>query len=462
MTRTGASPTLPALRGRSVLVCGIGVTGIAVARTLIRAGAIVRVVAESRGPDAQVRAEVLESLGAVVELHPVSSGQHLGVPDLVVTSPGLPPDHPLLQAAAARSLPVWGDVELAWQINPPETRWLAITGTNGKTTTTEMLAAMITAAGIPGAAAGNIGVPLVEAVQRRDPVPELLAVELSSAQLHWTHSVRPIAGAVLNLADDHLDWHGSVASYAAAKAKIWATGTTAVFNADDPRVVSLLGGRPGVGFTLNEPQHGELGVDAGLLVDRAFGCGTLLAVDEMQVRGGHNVANALAASALALAGGVPAGAVRATLRAFSTGAHRNVVVAEIDGVRYVDDSKATNPHAAAASLASYDRVVWIAGGLNKGLTFDDLVRETRGRMIAAVLIGRCAGEIREALARHAPDVPVQDAADLQTAVQTARGLAHAGDVVLLAPAAASMDMFRDYAHRGDVFAAAARAQGEQQ
>jgi UDP-N-acetylmuramoylalanine--D-glutamate ligase len=196
-----------------------------------------------------------------------------------------------------------------------------------------------------------------------------------------------------------------------------------------------------------------------MLVDRAFGAGDLLRVADLQVSGGHNVANALAATALALAAGLPADAVRDALRRFTTGAHRNVVVADVDGVRYVDDSKATNPHAAAASLVSYQRVVWIAGGLNKGLAFDDLVRDARAHLVAAVLIGSCADEVADALARHAPDVPVQRAADLQTAVKIAGRIAQRGDVVLLAPAAASMDMFRNYAERGDVFAAAARSLG---
>ena len=450
--------------GMSVLVCGIGISGTAAARWLVGQGARARVVDERHGPDEQVTAATLESLGVVVSLGPgAAGGDDLGDADLIVTSPGWRPDHPLLRAAADRGVPVWSEVELVWREQEPGVpEWLAVTGTNGKTTTTEMLAAMLGAAGIPGGAAGNIGRPLVEAAwDGIYPEPQILAVELSSFQLHWSETISPRAGALLNLADDHLDWHGSFAAYAAAKAKIWgADGTTvAIFNADDSRVVSLLGDRPGVGCTLGEPSSGQLGVRDGVLVDRAFGHGKLLSADQLQVRGAHNVANALAASALALAGDVPVDAVRQALGGFTTGAHRNVVVAEIDGVRYVDDSKATNPHAAGASLAAYDEIVWIAGGLNKGLSFDDLVRGAADRLCAVVLIGRCAPELRDALARHAPDVPVHDAADLQTAVQVAQGLAHAGDVVLLAPAAASMDMFRDYAERGDVFAAAARALG---
>ena len=419
-----------------------------------------RVVDAQRGPDQQVIAAALESVGARVDLGEAAvDADRVADSDLVVTSPGWRPDHPLLRAAADRGVSVWGEVELAWrEQSSPRARWLGVTGTNGKTTTTEMLAAMIAVAGVRGGAAGNIGRPLVEAACVDEPAAELLAVELSSFQLHWSESVRPAAGALLNLADDHLDWHGSFAAYAEAKAKVWGDGSTiAVHNADDARVVRLLGDRPGVGFTLGPPSPGRLGVRHGALVDEAFGAGRLVGVDELRVSGEHNVANALAAAALALAAQLPAAAVRDALRRFTAGAHRNAVVAEVGGVRYVDDSKATNPHAAAASLRAYPRVVWIAGGLNKGLGFDDLVRETRAHLVAAVLIGRCAAEIHDALRRHAPDVPVRTVADLHTAVQAARGVAQPGDVVLLAPAAASMDMFRNYAERGDVFAAAAQA-----
>jgi UDP-N-acetylmuramoylalanine--D-glutamate ligase len=421
------------LAGRRVLVCGLGVSGTAAVR-------------------------VLTTLGARVTGHDERAGDpppDLDATDLVVVSPGWRPDHPLLASAAERGIDVWGEAELAWRLNPEPTRWLAVTGTNGKTTTTEMLAAMLAAAGVRSAAAGNIGRALVDAVGEQPPFTAL-AVELSSFQLHWAPSVRPTVGALLNLADDHLDWHGDRARYAEAKVRVWAGNEVSVANADDPAVVALVPRAASrvVGFTLRPPAETELGVVAGTLVDRAFGSGPLLDVAELQVRGPHNVANALAASALALAGGVPADAVATTLRGFTTGAHRNVVVRTLDGVRYVDDSKATNPHAAAASLSAYESVVWVAGGLNKGLPFDDLVRDHAARLRAAVLIGTCADELGAALARHAPSVPVERAESLQTAVETARGLAHAGDVVLLAPAAASMDMFTDYAARGAAFAAA--------
>ena len=307
------------------------------------------------------------------------------------------------------------------------------------------------------------GLPLLTAVL--DPAYDVLAVELSSFQLHWSSSVQPVAAAVLNIAPDHLDWHGSLGAYAAAKAKIWA-GTTSIGNADDEITRTLLGQAPGrrVTFTLRTPRPGELGLVEDLLVDRAFadvpGEATELAsLADVTVPGGHNVANALAAAALARAHGVTAEAVRAGLRAFVADPHRNALVATVDGVAWVDDSKATNPHAAAASLAAYDRVVWVAGGLLKGAGVDDLVRDAAPHLAAVVLLGTDRAPLREALARHAPDVPVVEVPRLDTeamseVVAAARRLARPGDTVLLAPAAAAMDSFRDYAERGDLFALA--------
>ncbi|MGF7235884.1 MAG: UDP-N-acetylmuramoyl-L-alanine--D-glutamate ligase, partial [Frankia sp.] len=289
------------------------------------------------------------------------------------------------------------------------------------------------------------------------PPYEVLAVELSSFQLHWSESVAPAAAAILNIADDHLDWHGGPAAYAAAKARIWAhPATVAIGNADDPAVAGLLAAAPGrsVTFGARPGPAGEPGltVENGTLVDRAFGGGRLLDLADLGATGPHNVANALAAAALARAYGIGVGPIAEALAAFRPGAHRNQVVARADGVEFVDDSKATNPHAAAASLSAYRSVVWIAGGLNKGLSFDDLVVTARDHLRAVVLIGRCAPDVAAALARHAPDVPVEPASSMDDAVEAATKLARPGDTVLLAPAAASMDMFRDYAERGDCFA----------
>ena len=399
-----------------VCVCGLGLSGRAAAKALRAAGDLVYLLDE-RDPDA---------------LHEIPADT-----ELVVVSPGWRPDHPLLRGL---TVPVIGEVELAWELGSRATRWFAVTGTNGKTTTTELLSAMT---GAP--AAGNIGTPLVEAVRTEPP---MLAVELSSFQLHWAPSVRPWAGALLNIAPDHLDWHGSFEAYAAAKSRIWSGNEVSIASVDLPIA------RPRNAMTFGP--GGDLRIERGSIVDTAFGHGELVAVEELGLRGPHNLSNALAATAMALAAGVPVGTIVATLRQFRPGRHRNEVVATSGGVTWVDDSKATNPHAAAASLSAYDRVVWVAGGLNKGLGFDELVAGARDRLAGVVLIGTCADEIAEALARHAPEVPVHRADAMQTAVEIARGLARPGDTVLLAPAAASMDMFRDYAERGDAFAAAAR------
>jgi UDP-N-acetylmuramoylalanine--D-glutamate ligase len=302
-------------------------------------------------------------------------------------------------------------------------------------------------------------------------------VEVSSFQLHWTETVEFRAAAVLNIAADHLDWHGSLEAYAADKALIWRGGAVAVVNADDPAVLDLAAARGAgqvVGFTLGEPSPGQVGVRDGTLLELGRGPANnaatavvLAEVAEVRPPGPHNVANALAAAALARSldhAGVRvvgAGAVQAGLRAFSPGAHRIAHVVTVDGVDYVDDSKATNAHAAAASLTAFPHIVWLAGGLAKGARFDDLVEGAKHRLRGAVLIGRDRALLAEALARHAPEIPVvevtgTDTGAMEEAVRAAAAIARPGDTVLLAPACASMDMFRDYAERGDVFAAAAR------
>jgi UDP-N-acetylmuramoylalanine--D-glutamate ligase len=453
------------LPGARVLVAGARVTGAAAGRALLELGARVTVT-DGAAAQLEVLADTGMELLAGLDTPPAGT-------DLVVTSPGFRPDAPLLLAAAHAGIPVIGDVELAWWLDrarPRPADWLVVTGTNGKTTTVGMLQCILDAAGLDAVACGNVGLPVVDAVRTGHAV---LAVELSSFQLHWARSLRPRAAVVLNLSADHLDWHGSMQAYAADKASVYAEGTMRVFNADDEGSARLAGG--GVGFTLAEPAPGQLGVrpgeDGAVLVDRAFGpvgldaavsldeAVPLARVEEVRPPGPHNVANALAAAGLARAHGVRPGAVSAGLAAVTPGGHRSVPVGEHAGVRYVDDSKATNPHAARAALLAHARVVWVAGGLLKGADVDELVAVTAPRMAGAVLLGADRSVIAAALARHAPDLPVRvvDSGDdgvMTEVVRAAAALARPGDVVLLAPAAASMDMFRDYAHRGRAFAAA--------
>jgi UDP-N-acetylmuramoylalanine--D-glutamate ligase len=472
--------------GVRAVVAGFGVSGFAAADNLTHLGASVTALAEgARNAEELEKAELLEILGARVLLHEGATATLPDDVDLVVTSPGFRPDAPLLVQAHERGVPVWGEVELAWRLRDPahDTPWLCVTGTNGKTTTVQMLDAILRAAGLRSRAVGNVGTPIVEAVM--DPEPyDVLAVELSSFQLHYTHSMSPQAAAVLNVAEDHLDWYtgpSGMDDYVADKGRIYErTQLACVYNVADPvterlvREADVVEGARAVGFTLGMPSVGMVGLVEDILADRAFvqqrdsSAAELCTVGDLASDAPHFVQNALAAAALARAHGVSQVAVRDGLRGFRPDGHRIALVAERDGIRWVDDSKATNPHAAQSSLLAYDPVVWVAGGLAKGARFDDLVRAARDRLRGVVLIGRDRQVIAEALSRHAPDVRViavdggetgtQDdgRALMGRVVDAAAGLAGAGDTVLLAPGCASMDQFTSYAARGDAFAAAVR------
>ena len=474
--------------GARILVTGARVTGRAVAAALESLDVAVTVCDDN--------AAMLEGLAdtGVATLSMAEAIDLCGDFELVVTSPGFPPTAPVLAAASAAGVPIWGDVELAWRLDAaghygPPRRWLVVTGTNGKTTTTSMLHAMLLADDRRAALCGNIGDPVLDVLATPS---DLLAVELSSFQLFWAPSVRPDAGVVLNVAEDHLDWHGTFEAYAAAKA-VALRGRVAVVGLDDPPASALLADTAApvkAGFRLGEPGVGELGVRGGMLVDRAFADDMGLApVDSIPVAGPVGVLDALAAAALARAVGVPAGAIADALANFRVGRHRAEPVGVIGGVQYVDDSKATNPHAAQASILAYPRVVWVAGGLLKGASIDDTVARVADRLAGAVLIGRDRAVVAEALSRHAPDVPVIQVVTsddtgvygtdeslvtsetqvieasgpdlgrqvMAAAITAAAGLARPGDTVLLAPAGASFDQFAGYSDRGDAFAAAVQA-----
>ncbi|HEX5089903.1 MAG TPA: UDP-N-acetylmuramoyl-L-alanine--D-glutamate ligase [Nocardioides sp.] len=478
--------------GVRAVVAGFGVSGFAVADNLLHLGATVTALDErAEAPDGRAsKAELLEVLGASIRLGEGATAVLPDDVDLLVTSPGWRPDAPLLAQARARGVPIWGEVELAWRLRDPDhaTPWLAVTGTNGKTTTVQMLEAILRAAGLRSVAAGNVGLPLVEAVM--DPEPyDVLAVELSSFQLHYTDSMSCEAAVVLNLAEDHLDWYESMAAYAADKGRIYERVQRAcVYNVADPvteelvRAADVVEGARAIGFTLGMPAVGMVGVVDDILADRAFieeretSAAELCTLADLTPPGAsgpapHTVQNALAAAALARAHGVGQAAVRDGLRGFRPDGHRIALVAVHDGVAWVDDSKATNPHAALASLVAYDPVVWVAGGLAKGASFDELVRTVAGRLRGVVLIGRDRDVIARALARHAPDVRVieigtgetagaegdhasDEATPMRRAVAAAAELARPGDTVLLAPGCASQDLFTDYRARGDAFAGA--------
>ncbi|HEX6015746.1 MAG TPA: UDP-N-acetylmuramoyl-L-alanine--D-glutamate ligase [Geminicoccaceae bacterium] len=471
--------------GVRAVVAGFGVSGFAAADNLNHLGASVIALDESDGGAGSERgekAELLRVLGADIRLGPGETATLPDDADLLIVSPGWKPTAPLLVQARERGIPVWGEVELAWRLRDPDhpAPWLAVTGTNGKTTTVQMLDSILRAAGLRSVAAGNVGLPIVEAVM--DPEPyDAIAVELSSFQLHYTESMSAESAVVLNVAEDHLDWYpgaSGMEEYAADKGRIYERVQRAcVYNVEDPeterlvREADVMEGARAIGFTLGMPGVGMVGLVEEILADRAFiegresSAAELCTVADLASPAPHFVANALAAAALARAHGVSQAAVRDGLRSFRADGHRIETVAEVDGVTWVDDSKATNPHAAQSSLQAYDPVVWVAGGLAKGAGFDHLVQAVRDRLRGVVLLGQDRQVIADALSRHAPDVPVivvdggetgPEHASMERVVDAAATLARPGDTVLLAPGCASMDMFTNYAARGDAFAAAVR------
>ena len=471
-------------KGLRVGVLGLGVTGFSVADTLVELGADVLVVASTAASD---QIELLDVIGAryfegPLDAAPAPLVDH--APELIVTSPGFHPDHPVLEWAAARGIPVWGDIELAWRVRDKvrAAEWITVTGTNGKTTTVQLTEHLIRASGKRVAAVGNIGVPVLDAV--REPTGfDVLVVELSSYQLHWINSspegaLSPLASVCLNLDDDHLDWHGSSEAYAAAKGKVYDnTRIACVYNKADLATqhmveeADVVEGCRAIGFDLGTPGPSDLGLVGDIVVDRAFHDDRHNAALELTTHGElaaaglaapHSVANVMAASALARAYGVPARVIRDALATFRMDHHRTEHVADAGGVTWVDDSKATNPHAANASLAAFGSVVWIVGGLLKGVDIGELVAKHAPRLRAAVIIGVDRSAVLAAFARHAPTLPVFEVESTDTegvmpeAVRLSAAVAREGDTVLLAPAAASMDQFASYSDRGERFAAAVR------
>lgn len=460
--------------GKTVMVAGLGVSGVSAAKVLRSQGATV-LTFDERKPDADLHAFDEIDFDAL---------------DAIMTSPVFAPSTPFLVEAARRGIDVMSEVELAWRLRVSSqatgrpAAWVGITGTNGKTSTTEMTSEMLRAAGFTAPAVGNIGTPVSSAAV--DPANTALAVELSSFQMHYTDSLELDCAAITNLADDHLDWHGGFENYAADKAKVYHRVKRAlVFNADDERVSALAAaahpaeGCRRVGFTLHAPVNGQIGVEEGWIVDRSGlrsessepKLARVLDFSHLSEPDGtvypHLLADALCALALVLGLGVDSHTAVEALKGFAPGGHRIATVAQArvpgGSVKFVDDSKATNAHAAHASLSSFSRghVVWIAGGLAKGSRFEDLVADQAGTIKAAVIIGRDPRPMQEAFAASAPNTPITvidpepNDTVMDRAVEAAGAYASAGDVVLMAPACASMDQFRSYADRGDRFAKAA-------
>jgi UDP-N-acetylmuramoylalanine--D-glutamate ligase len=460
----------------TVLVAGLGVSGQSAAKVLEARSVHVITVDQKKAAD-------LDSFDKV-------PWDRI---DFIVVSPAFNPRTPFILKAQRRGIPVISEVELAWRLRVPTAAtgrpapWVGITGTNGKTSTTQMTAAMLEASGLACPAVGNIGSPV--SLAATDPSNDALAVELSSFQMHFTDSLELTCAAITNIAADHLDWHGGMEHYAADKAKVFhGVSNTLVYNADDARVTELAKqAQVGphcrkVGFTLGEPQAGQIGVSEGWIVDAAGLCGApegafkrladIAGFPHLTEPDGtiypHLLADALTALALALGIGADLSRCLECLRAFTLGGHRIATVATVKlpgggAARFVDDSKATNAHAAQASLSSFKpkSVVWIAGGLAKGAHFEDLVARQADVVKAAVIIGVDQEPMRQAFAVSAPEIPVSfidPAASedvMERAVEAAGAYLSDGDVVLLAPACASMDQFVSYADRGQRFADAA-------
>jgi UDP-N-acetylmuramoylalanine--D-glutamate ligase len=437
--------------GQNILVLGLGDTGLSAARWLAHRGASLR-IADSRAAPPQL-ARLHAALPDVhVSIGGFQSADFAWAQSIVV-SPGVALTEPLIQQAIARGVPVLGDVELFAQALPEHAQVIAITGSNGKSTVTSMVGAMGAAAGKKTLMAGNIGLPVLDALDDH-PETELYVLELSSFQLETTRSLNPVAATVLNISEDHLDRYADLTAYAAAKAQIFNGDGVQVLNRDDARSLAMaLPGRAVVSFGLTPSAPGEFGLANDQLCE---GTHALLALQDLPLAGLHNAANALAALALCRAAGLPMKPLLSALRAFKGLPHRVEWVAEIDGVVFYDDSKGTNVGATEAALNGMTQpVVLIVGGDGKGQDFSPLKPAVARHARAVVQIGRDGALIAAAVADAG--VPVQRAETMQDAVRQAFALAQPGDVVLLSPACASFDMFKNYAHRAEVFITAVHA-----
>jgi UDP-N-acetylmuramoylalanine--D-glutamate ligase len=457
------SLTLSDLLQKRILVAGAGVTGIASARALGKREAEILVVDE--------KVSQLEGF-EIRKPSDISTSDF----DILFVSPGWREDNPLLAASRSAGIPIINEIDVAWAIKSeaaPKQKWIALTGTNGKTTTVELTAHMLRTAGISAVACGNVGTTVIESVEAPEKY-DYLVLELSSFQLHWIEDAQFTSVAILNIADDHIDWHGSYDAYATDKISILDRATTAILNGGDSEVVGRTAhwlGRK-VFYSLDTPAPGEIGVVEELLVDRAFvadpqEAAMFCELIDVKPSVPHQVSNVLAAAGLARTAGVSHESIREAIQSFTPGRHRIEVVAKLNDITFVDDSKATNPHAAAASITSHFSVIWIAGGLAKGADMEPLVSRTWSRLKAAILIGEDRELIAAELKKFAPELPVtyvEAPSDyvkggssnslMEAVVASSMNYAQEGDVVLLAPACASMDQFVSYADRGDRFAQA--------
>jgi|688.fasta_scaffold157068_2 UDP-N-acetylmuramoylalanine--D-glutamate ligase len=450
---------------KKIFILGAGITGLACAHSLKSRDALITLFDDS----------ITHVDG--FEVAPTSSVTDFDC-DYLLISPGWKESHPLIAKAMKSDVPLLNEIDLAWEIRQercPGQKWIALTGTNGKTTTVEMTAAALRAGGLHAVACGNVGKTVIECVDSNENF-DALVLELSSFQLHWLKQAEFLSCAILNIADDHTDWHGTFDLYASAKISILDRSLTAILNGDDKEVVgrsSHWNGRK-VFYSLNTPKPGEIGLVEELLVDRAFvsdpqEASMIAEVIEIKPTVPHNVSNALAAAGLARTLGIAHEKIREALTQFTPGRHRIEVVAEKDGISWIDDSKATNPHAAEASILSAFSVIWLAGGLAKGADVSSLIAKVHPRIKKVITFGADRKLFTAAFAEYAPHIEVieiEPPADyerggvsnsfMEEIIHQAQLFATDGDTVLLAPACASMDQFISYADRGDRFVEALR------
>jgi UDP-N-acetylmuramoylalanine--D-glutamate ligase len=454
---SGLSPKMSfvtELSGKSCLVIGAGVTGRAVHEALLKFGALSKIFDEK----VSGKNDVINELPTGIEL--------------AVVSPGWKMDHPAILNLKSAGTKVIGEIDFAWQVKQvlaPNQKWIALTGTNGKTTTIKMIESIFQAAKVNGVACGNVGQTVIASVCAEKPF-DYLAIELSSFQIQWSELPRYQSVAILNIAEDHIDWHGSFEEYAAAKLKLLKQADKSFINKSDPELVKRVGKETVIWFSLETPNPNELGLVENLLIDRTFSptpsqANEIAELVDITPTAPHNVLNALAASALVLSIGINYEAIKLGLRNFSPDHHRMELVLSKNEINWIDDSKATNPHAAAASLLSYFQIIWIAGGLAKGASMDELVSRCAKRIKSVILIGQDRELISDAFAKFSPTteiVRVDQTTDskqlMNDVVMQAIKLAKPGDTVLLAPACASMDQFDSYVERGQLFAQAVKAQ----
>jgi UDP-N-acetylmuramoylalanine--D-glutamate ligase len=452
------------IRNRRVVVLGLGATGLSAARWATRHGARVSVADTRADPPraAQLRAELPQ---VVLGTGPITDATLAGA-EIIVISPGLAMDQAPIRAAVDRGAELVGDIELFARALPSGQKVLAITGSNGKTTVTTLATDLLRASGLDAAALGNIGEPVLDALagyERGTRWSDVLVLELSSFQLETTSSLEPTAAAVLNVTENHLDRYAGIDAYAAAKARIFAGGGEQVLNRDDPRSLAMrLPDRVvqtfGAGIPEGEHDWGLVQTKGALRLAR--GGALLIAASELKLVGRHNLLNALAALALASTVAKIDKKVLAALSSFPGLPHRMERVAEIGGVLFVNDSKGTTVAATLAALAGVERkAVLIAGGEGKGQDFAPLKAGVDEHCRAVVLIGRDAPAIAAALSGS--KAAIESAPALEVAVARAIARARQGDVVLLSPACASLDMFRDYVERGERFKAAVAAHAQE-